>query len=50
MAAKRFYFGVGGGVDDFVAALPRNGLRGRAVWETEGKGVGRVILEVTLAA
>lgn len=49
MAAKRFYFGVGGGVDDFIVALPQHGLVARVVWETEGEGVGRVILEVTLA-
>lgn len=48
VAAKRFYFGVGGGVDDFMAVLPGIGLRASVVWESGGEGPGRVILEVTL--
>lgn len=48
VAAKRFYFGVGGGVDDFMAVLPKYGLQADVVWESEAEGPGRVILEVTL--
>ena len=46
IAAKKVYFGVGGGVDDFVATLTEMGGEVKVVWETEGDGVGRVILEV----
>ena len=46
VAAKRVYFGVGGGVDEFLQALQK--LHGEAapVWELASPGVGRVILEV----
>ena len=51
IAAKRVYFGVGGGVDEFLAVLEELGGHGRCVWDSrdeEGvrQGVGRCILEV----
>ena len=47
VAAKKVYFGVGGGVDEFVKTLEERGGNAKVVWESEGAGVGRVILEVT---
>lgn len=47
IAAKKVYFGIGGGVDDFVATLQENGGQASIVWELEDEGVDRVILEVT---
>ena len=47
VAAKRVYFGVGGGTDEFLKVLGDMGGRGYIVWETQGPGVGRVIIEVT---
>ena len=49
VAAKIFYFGVGGGIDNFLSILPQNELRAVVVWKTEDGGVGRVILEIVLA-
>lgn len=46
VAAKKVYFGVGGGVDEFMKALQGTRGKARVVWETEGAGVGRVILDV----
>lgn len=46
IAAKRVYFGVGGGVDEFVRVLEIQGGTAKAVWQSEDAGVGRVILEV----
>lgn len=53
VAAKRVYFGVGGGVDEFLAVLGELGGEARCVWssgeeEGRGQGVGRCILEVGL--
>jgi len=52
VAAKRVYFGVGGGVDEFMAVLEELGGFGRCVWDSSqdegGQGVGRCILEVSL--
>lgn len=45
VAAKKVYFGVGGGVEEFLAAVRARGGTGEVVWESGG-GVGRVILEV----
>ena len=45
VAAKRVYFGVGGGVQEFLAAVSARGGVADVVWESRG-GVGRVILEV----
>ena len=57
VAAKRIYFGVGGGVDAFMRSLEGRGggggAQGREVWGSEslrggggGGGVGRCVLEV----
>ncbi|KAL8742125.1 MAG: hypothetical protein Q9184_008301 [Pyrenodesmia sp. 2 TL-2023] len=52
VAAKKMYFGVGGGVDEFLAMLRDRRGDGKLVWETEEieSGVGRCILEVRRAA
>ena len=47
IAVKRVYFGLGGGIDEFLMVLKQLGGNAEVVWETEGVGVGRVILEVT---
>lgn len=46
VAAKKVYFGVGGGVQEFEGEVSR--LRGRTetVLDVRGSGVGRVVLEV----
>ncbi|KIW83642.1 hypothetical protein Z517_02888 [Fonsecaea pedrosoi CBS 271.37] len=49
VAAKRVYFGVGGGVDEFVREVDRLGGRSRVVVDVKDAGVGRVVLEVTLS-
>lgn len=48
VAAKRVYFGVGGGVDEFLTVLSTTDGVAREVWATEGEGagVGRVVMEV----
>ena len=57
VAAKRVYFGVGGGVDEFLSALKEvegtGEVRGEAVkvngkFDVEDGGVGRVILDIGL--
>lgn len=45
VAAKRLYFGVGGGVDVFVRLVEDSGGAVKTVWEAD-QGVSRVILEV----
>lgn len=45
IAAKKFYFGIGGGVEEFLAGVRARGGTADVVWESGG-GVGRVILEV----
>ncbi|KAL8943532.1 MAG: hypothetical protein Q9216_000990 [Gyalolechia sp. 2 TL-2023] len=52
VAAKRIYFGVGGGVDDFLRMLREHGGEGKEVWATEGmgSGVGRCIVEIIRGA
>jgi len=47
VAAKKIYFGVGGGIPEFVDALNQRGARHAFVNE-EGEGVGRAVLKVTL--
>ena len=47
VAAKRMYFGVGGGVDEFLRILEELGGGAKMVWETEDTCVGRVIMQVT---
>ena len=49
LAAKKVYFGVGGGVDEFLTVLAEMGGKSTVMWETGGEGVGRVILEVVQA-
>ncbi|KAL6720742.1 hypothetical protein ACLMJK_002667 [Lecanora helva] len=48
IAAKRIYFGVGGGVDEFLKILEESHGSANSVWESKGTGVGRVILEVVM--
>lgn len=48
IAAKKVYFGVGGGVDEFLTVLDEMGGEATVVWESEGEGVGRVVLEVVV--
>jgi protein-histidine N-methyltransferase len=47
VAAKKVYFGIGGGVNEFLAVLQEKGGQAKIVWELDGEGVDRVILEVT---
>lgn len=49
VAAKKLYFGVGGGVDEFLKVLKELGGKGETVWESKDKGVGKVIMEVERA-
>ena len=49
MAAKKIYFGVGGGVDEFLTVLGELGGKGTMAWESKDAGVGRVIMEVRRA-
>lgn len=51
IAAKRVYFGVGGGIEEFMRVLEELGGWGKCVWDSselqgESKGVERCILEV----
>ena len=46
IAAKRVYFGVGGGVDEFLQILEEYHVTANPVWESPGLGVRRIILEV----
>ncbi|KAJ5577830.1 uncharacterized protein N7459_006794 [Penicillium hispanicum] len=53
VAAKKVYFGVGGGVDEFLAVLNNvcaDELEVRQKVDVQSEGVGRVVLEVTPAA
>ncbi|KAJ5127461.1 hypothetical protein N7448_008240 [Penicillium atrosanguineum] len=53
IAAKKVYFGVGGGVDEFLAVLRNVGadeLEVQHKVDVQSEGVGRVVLEVSLAA
>lgn len=49
VAAKKVYFGVGGGIDEFLHVLENMQGLERCVWDSdgEGAGVGRCIIEVT---
>ncbi|KEF59716.1 uncharacterized protein A1O9_04562 [Exophiala aquamarina CBS 119918] len=49
VAAKKVYFGVGGGVDDFTHEIESHGGKAQVLYETSDTGVGRVILEVMLS-
>ena len=46
VAAKKIYFGVGGGVDEFLRVLSELGGKGTLVWESKDNGVGRVIMDI----
>lgn len=46
IAAKKVYFGVGGGVDEFVREWERIGGGTKLVMEVGDQGVARVVLEV----
>ena len=46
VAAKKIYFGVGGGVDEFLKVLSELGGKGATAWESKDDGIGRVIIEV----
>lgn len=48
VAVKLVYFGVGGGVDDFLEELGKLEGQSEILWEKTGVGVGRVILGVKL--
>lgn len=48
IAAKRLYFGVGGGVNEFRTEAEAQGASVTEVFDTSGEGVGRVILKVQL--
>lgn len=50
VAAKKVYFGVGGGVDEFLRVLNDLGGKGVTAWESKEGGVGRVIVEVRRAS
>lgn len=50
VAAKKLYFGVGGGVDEFLKVLNELGGKGETVWESKDKGVAKVIMEVKRAS
>ncbi|KAJ9615629.1 hypothetical protein H2200_001704 [Cladophialophora chaetospira] len=47
IAAKKVYFGVGGGVDEFEREIASLGGTSKVIFETKDTGVGRVILQVT---
>lgn len=52
VAAKKVYFGVGGGVDEFLATLKNvcgDGLEVQQKVDIQSEGVGRVVLEITPA-
>ncbi|EXJ57177.1 hypothetical protein A1O7_07524 [Cladophialophora yegresii CBS 114405] len=48
LAAKKVYFGVGGGVDEFVREVELLGGRSQVIFERKDTGIGRVVLEVTV--
>lgn len=50
VAAKRVYFGVGGGVDEFVEHVRREGGSVRERLDVSDGGVSRVVLEITCLA
>ncbi|ERF68504.1 hypothetical protein EPUS_05643 [Endocarpon pusillum Z07020] len=48
VAAKKMYFGVGGGVDEFTSLVRQQGGLVQVVKDINDGGVGRVIVKVTL--
>jgi protein-histidine N-methyltransferase len=49
IAAKKLYFGVGGGIDEFIREATSSGAKCEVVFESKDTGVGRVIVEVRLS-
>lgn len=52
VAAKKVYFGVGGGMDEFLAVLKniaRDEVSVREVLDVTSGGVGRIVLEIEMA-
>ncbi len=49
VAAKKMYFGVGGGVDEFVALVRGQGGLVEGLRDINEGGVGRVVLGITLS-
>ena len=49
VAAKKVYFGVGGGIDGFLKVLHELGGKGAIAWESKNEGISRVIVEVWAA-
>lgn len=49
IAAKKIYFGVGGGVDEFLKVLNEQNGQAVTTWESKEEGVARVIVEVQRA-
>lgn len=47
VAAKKIYFGVGGGVDDFCRLLQERQLDFATIMDVRDAGVGRVVLQVS---
>jgi protein-histidine N-methyltransferase len=48
IAAKKVYFGVGGGIDEFIREATSSGALCEVIYESKDTGVGRVIVEVKL--
>ena len=46
VAAKKVYFGVGGGIDEFLSCLMQAGGDSNTVWESSKTGIGRAILSI----
>lgn len=46
VAAKKVYFGVGGGVDEFLSCLELSGGHASVKWNSGNAGIGRVVLDV----
>ncbi|KAK5092079.1 hypothetical protein LTR70_005044 [Exophiala xenobiotica] len=47
VAAKKVYFGVGGGVAEFEEEIKKLGGMSKTVLDVKGAGVGRVVLEIS---
>ena len=50
VAAKKVYFGVGGGIDEFLKVLNELGGKAAMAWESKDGGVSRVIVEIRRAS
>lgn len=48
VAAKKVYFGVGGGVDEFLGEIKSRQADSTILLDTKDTGVGRVVLEITV--